>query len=79
MPCTTPLRTNTIPISTSNQAQRPVQRAMTCEVFYAAATGDRTELGNGKDEEYAWLAEISTPDDLHMRSGKYGGPAFQTW
>ncbi|CAI9113430.1 OLC1v1014033C1 [Oldenlandia corymbosa var. corymbosa] len=40
---------------------------------------ERGEAANEKDEEYAWLAEISTPDDLHMRSGRYTGPAIQTW
>ncbi|OIV97179.1 hypothetical protein TanjilG_28930 [Lupinus angustifolius] len=28
-------------------------------------------------EEYAWLAEIETPDDLYMRQGKYAGPVIQ--
>ncbi|KAG2664419.1 hypothetical protein I3843_16G077900 [Carya illinoinensis] len=32
---------------------------------------------NGKEEDYAWLAEIETPDDLYMRQGKYAGPAIQ--
>ncbi|EYU38160.1 hypothetical protein ABFS82_04G140300 [Erythranthe guttata] len=27
-----------------------------------------------KEEEYAWLSEIDTPDDLYMRSGTYTGP-----
>ncbi|CAN1180401.1 Plant cysteine oxidase 3 [Linum perenne] len=36
-----------------------------------AAVKDRGE------EDYAWLAEIETPDDLHMRSGRYTGPAIR--
>jgi hypothetical protein len=35
------------------------------------------EIINGKEEDYAWLAEIETPDDLYMRQGKYAGPAIQ--
>lgn len=35
------------------------------------------EIINGKEEDYAWLAEIETPDDLYMRQGKYAGPAVQ--
>ncbi|XP_030536342.1 plant cysteine oxidase 3 [Rhodamnia argentea] len=29
------------------------------------------------EENYAWLAETSTPDDLYMRPGKYNGPPIQ--
>ncbi|KAJ4713293.1 Plant cysteine oxidase [Melia azedarach] len=28
-------------------------------------------------EEYAWLSEIDTPDDLYMRPGAYAGPTIQ--
>ncbi|KAK6153511.1 hypothetical protein DH2020_013150 [Rehmannia glutinosa] len=35
------------------------------------------ESGVGKEEEYAWLAEVDTPDDLYMRSGTYTGPPIQ--
>ncbi|XP_031405508.1 plant cysteine oxidase 3 isoform X2 [Punica granatum] len=28
-------------------------------------------------ENYAWLSEIETPEDLYMRSGKYMGPAVE--
>ncbi|GFP84523.1 2-aminoethanethiol dioxygenase [Phtheirospermum japonicum] len=31
----------------------------------------------GNEEDYAWLAEVDTPDDLYMRSGTYTGPAIQ--
>ncbi|EPS62976.1 hypothetical protein M569_11814 [Genlisea aurea] len=27
-------------------------------------------------EDYAWLLDISTPDDLYMRSGRYSGPVI---
>ncbi|XP_030455498.1 plant cysteine oxidase 3 [Syzygium oleosum] len=30
-----------------------------------------------EEENYAWLAETGTPDDLYMRPGKYNGPAIQ--
>lgn len=39
------------------------------------ARGNGNEIDMGK-EEYAWLAEIGTPDDLYMRSGRYMGPAI---
>ncbi|KAM7475414.1 hypothetical protein LguiB_022657 [Lonicera macranthoides] len=42
---------------------------------FAAGIGDNIE---GKDEDYAWLTEIRTPDDLYMRSGRYTGPRIQT-
>ncbi|GMH27816.1 hypothetical protein Nepgr_029659 [Nepenthes gracilis] len=32
---------------------------------------------DGKEGEYAWLAEIDTPDGLYMRPGTYTGPALQ--
>ncbi|KAI3885210.1 hypothetical protein MKW98_002602 [Papaver atlanticum] len=31
----------------------------------------------GKEEEYAWLKEIDTPNDLYMRPGRYTGPRIQ--
>lgn len=34
------------------------------------------EVGDNKEDEYAWLAEIETPADLYMRSGRYTGPAI---
>ncbi|PPD80310.1 hypothetical protein GOBAR_DD22771 [Gossypium barbadense] len=34
-----------------------------------SAFGNGAQISNGKEEEYAWLAEIETPDDLYMRSG----------
>ncbi|KAK3440385.1 hypothetical protein EUGRSUZ_B00664 [Eucalyptus grandis] len=30
-----------------------------------------------EEENYAWLAETGTPDDLYMRPGKYNGPAIE--
>ncbi|GAB4848085.1 Plant cysteine oxidase 3 [Ancistrocladus abbreviatus] len=32
---------------------------------------------DGKEGEYAWLAEIDTPDNLYMRPGVYKGPGLQ--
>ncbi|KAM0019018.1 putative cysteamine dioxygenase [Helianthus debilis subsp. tardiflorus] len=32
---------------------------------------------DGKEDEYAWLEEIETPDDLYMRQGMYAGPPIQ--
>ncbi|KAL1197329.1 Plant cysteine oxidase 3 [Cardamine amara subsp. amara] len=31
----------------------------------------------GKEDEYAWLVQIDTPDDLHMRPGSYTGPTIK--
>ncbi|XP_027168149.1 plant cysteine oxidase 3 [Coffea eugenioides] len=45
---------------------------------YSTFSADGDEVQNGKEEDYAWLAEINTPDDLYMRSGTYTGPAIQT-
>lgn len=42
---------------------------------FSARNGD--VIKNGKEEDYAWLAEIETPDDLYMRQGQYAGPAIQ--
>lgn len=36
-----------------------------------------TGIIKGEEDNYAWLAEIETPDDLYMRQGKYAGPAIQ--
>ncbi|XP_043718170.1 plant cysteine oxidase 3 [Telopea speciosissima] len=35
------------------------------------------DIIDGKEEDYAWLEEIDTPDDLYMREGEYKGPAIQ--
>ncbi|XP_075479131.1 plant cysteine oxidase 3 [Primulina tabacum] len=35
------------------------------------------ESVGGKEDEYAWLAEVSTPDELYMRPQKYTGPAIK--
>ncbi|PWA61734.1 hypothetical protein CTI12_AA370540 [Artemisia annua] len=32
---------------------------------------------DGKEDEYVWLEEIQTPDDLYMRQGMYAGPPIQ--
>ena len=42
-----------------------------------AAAGNGSFVRNGKEEDYAWLEQIETPDDLYMRQGKYAGPAIQ--
>ncbi|XP_010261985.1 PREDICTED: plant cysteine oxidase 3 [Nelumbo nucifera] len=34
-------------------------------------------ISDGKEEEYAWLEEMDTPNDLYMRQGEYKGPAIQ--
>ncbi|KAJ4961254.1 hypothetical protein NE237_021164 [Protea cynaroides] len=35
------------------------------------------DIIDGKEEDYAWLEEIDTPNDLSMRQGEYKGPAIQ--
>lgn len=45
-----------------------------CHAF--AAHGDEI-VDNGKEQEYAWLAVVDTPEDLYMRPGKYMGPDIQ--
>ncbi|CAI0400563.1 unnamed protein product [Linum tenue] len=35
------------------------------------------EVKDGGTEEYAWLSEIETPEDLYMRPGQYTGPAIR--
>lgn len=42
-----------------------------------AAAGNGSFVRNGKEEDYAWLEQIETPDDLYMHQGKYAGPAIQ--
>ncbi|KAJ9677141.1 hypothetical protein PVL29_022239 [Vitis rotundifolia] len=44
--------------------------------YSSFSTGNEAEI-SGKEEDYAWLAEIETPDDLYMRQGVYTGPAIQ--
>ncbi|KAG9144404.1 hypothetical protein Leryth_017534 [Lithospermum erythrorhizon] len=39
--------------------------------------GNEDEIDSNESEEYAWLAEVETPEDLHMRSGMYAGPVIQ--
>ncbi|CAK7323167.1 unnamed protein product [Dovyalis caffra] len=39
--------------------------------------GNGAEIGDEKVDDYAWLAEIETPDDLYMRQGAYTGPHVQ--
>ncbi|XP_030940835.1 plant cysteine oxidase 3 isoform X2 [Quercus lobata] len=41
------------------------------------SAGNGSFVRNGKEEDYAWLEQIETPDDLYMRQGKYAGPAIQ--
>lgn len=45
------------------------------EHAYSAATRNGTEIRDGKEDDYAWLAEMGTPDNLYMRQGVYTGPA----
>ncbi|WRX17568.1 Cysteine oxygenase/2-aminoethanethiol dioxygenase - like 3 [Theobroma cacao] len=55
-----------------------IGRKCTYYIDYPYSTfGNGTEISNGKEEDYAWLAEIETPDDLYMREGVYVGPAIQ--
>ncbi|KAA8541135.1 hypothetical protein F0562_025119 [Nyssa sinensis] len=42
---------------------------------FSTGTGD--EISDGREEDYAWLAEIDTPVDLYMCQGRYKGPAIQ--
>ncbi|KAL8216074.1 hypothetical protein R6Q57_022911 [Mikania cordata] len=41
---------------------------------WSVSTGSGDDPVNGKEDEYAWLEEIDTPDDLYMRQGTYAGP-----
>ncbi|KAM3751150.1 hypothetical protein ACB098_04G086900 [Castanea mollissima] len=41
------------------------------------SAGNRAFIRNGKEEDYAWLAAIETPDDLNICDGKYAGPAIE--
>ncbi|XP_062116875.1 plant cysteine oxidase 3-like [Humulus lupulus] len=41
------------------------------------AFSNLVEIGDEKEENYAWLAQIETPDDLYMRQGKYVGPTIR--
>lgn len=47
--------------------------------IYSAGAGDEDAIVHGKEDEYAWLTATDTPDYLYMRSGRYMGPAIQTW
>lgn len=49
-----------------------------CCVYIIAADGIEDEMGEGKEEDYAWLAEIRAPDDFYMRTGRYTGPPIRT-
>nr|XP_009395266.1 PREDICTED: plant cysteine oxidase 3 isoform X2 [Musa acuminata subsp. malaccensis] len=44
---------------------------------YSTFTPVSRILVNENEDEYAWLEAIEAPDDLHMRSGRYTGPAVQ--
>lgn len=41
------------------------------------STGSKDDPIDGKEDEYVWLEEIETPDDLYMRQGRYAGPPIQ--
>ncbi|PSR89166.1 Plant cysteine oxidase [Actinidia chinensis var. chinensis] len=54
----------------------------TCSYYHdipysSFATGSGDELTDGNEEDYAWLAQIDTPDDLYMRPGRYEGPTIR--
>ncbi|KAF8399204.1 hypothetical protein HHK36_015069 [Tetracentron sinense] len=42
-----------------------------------AAMVNGAAIPEGREEDYAWLEEVDTPDDLHMRQGNYAGPAIR--
>ncbi|VFQ87456.1 unnamed protein product [Cuscuta campestris] len=44
-----------------------------------AGAGDKDHIVDEKEDDYAWLTATDTPDYLHMRSGRYMGPAIRTW
>lgn len=50
--------------------------SIVCDKFNLTAPVSRI-LVNENEDEYAWLEAIEAPDDLHMRSGRYTGPAVQ--
>ncbi|XWS60372.1 hypothetical protein CRYUN_Cryun07bG0030600 [Craigia yunnanensis] len=53
-------------------------RKCTYYIDYPYSTfGNGAQISNGKEEDYAWLAETETPDDLYMRPGVYVGPVIQ--
>ncbi|KAI6683326.1 hypothetical protein NL676_029239 [Syzygium grande] len=51
----------------------------TCTYYcdYPYFTFANEDEKSDEEENYAWLAETGTPDDLYMRPGKYNGPAIQ--
>ncbi|KAL5815668.1 hypothetical protein ACOSQ4_026309 [Xanthoceras sorbifolium] len=52
-------------------------RKCTYYIDYPYSTfGSKAEITDEK-KDYAWLAEINTPDYLYMRSGIYAGPAVE--
>ncbi|KAB2020378.1 hypothetical protein ES319_D07G064700v1 [Gossypium barbadense] len=53
-------------------------RKCTYYIDYPFSTsGNGAQISNGKEEDYAWLAETETPDDLYMQPGVYVGPPIQ--
>lgn len=45
--------------------------------YSSFSTGNGAKIAEGKEEEFAWLSEIDTPNDLYMRQGEYIGPAIE--
>ncbi|KAG5392549.1 hypothetical protein IGI04_022512 [Brassica rapa subsp. trilocularis] len=45
--------------------------------FSTFALEEGVKSVEGKEDEYAWLVQIDTPDELHMRPGSYTGPNIQ--
>lgn len=68
-----------VPASVSNSSSfclsMKIGGTMNALLVLAAIEDDRS--GIEREEEYAWLAEIDTPDDLHMRPGTYTGPPLE--
>ncbi|MBA0639320.1 hypothetical protein Goklo_022363, partial [Gossypium klotzschianum] len=53
-------------------------RKCTYYIDYPFSTsGNGAQISNGKEEDYAWLAEPETLDDLYMQPGVYVGPPIQ--
>ncbi|XP_047327871.1 plant cysteine oxidase 3 [Impatiens glandulifera] len=42
--------------------------------YSTSSFGKSIKQIEGKEDEYAWLETIGTPDDLYMRHGEYKGP-----
>uniref|UniRef100_A0A1J3D5E9 cysteine dioxygenase n=1 Tax=Noccaea caerulescens TaxID=107243 RepID=A0A1J3D5E9_NOCCA len=45
--------------------------------FSTFALEEGVKMVEGNEDEYAWLVQIDTPEELHMRPGSYSGPTIQ--